>query len=93
MNEKLFNLVGPRMGKVCELVSFITLVSCKHVIVDVRENGVTITAYPYDEEVKDKVIGLMRMYAGKDNEPKVEYSTGKYHNWYTCELTLTYEKD
>lgn len=57
MNEKLFNSVVPRMGKVCELVSFITLVGCEHVNVDITSLGLCIEAYPRDEETKDKVMG------------------------------------
>ena len=93
MNEKLFNSVGPKMGKVCELVSLITLVGCEHVTVDVTSEGVGITAYPRDVETKDKVMGLMRMYARKDDELQEEPHKGEYHNWFTCQLIFNFEKD
>lgn len=93
MNEKYFSAVMPRLAKAYELVSFIALADCKHVMIDVSTTGVGITAYPYEEETKDKVMGLMRMYAGKDDEVQEEPHKGEYHSWYTCQLVFNFEKD
>lgn len=93
MNEKYFSAVMPRLAKANELVSFLALAGCKHVTIDVNSAGVGITAFPYDEETKDKVMGLMRMYAGKDDELNEEPHTGEYHSWWTCQLIYDYEKN
>lgn len=93
MNEKYFNAVRPVLGKAYELVSFIALANCKHVNVDLGVSGVTITAYPYEAEIKEKVMGLMRMYAEKDSELKEEYHTGEYHSWWTCDLHFNIKND
>jgi len=92
MNEKYFNAVRPVLGKAYELVSFITLADCKHSSIDVTFDGVGVTAFPRDVETKDKVMGLMRMYAEKNDELLEEPHKSKDHSWYTCQLIHHFEK-
>lgn len=93
MNEKYFNAVRPALVKANELVSFITLADCKHVTIDVTIDAVGVTAFPRDVETKDKVMGLMRMYAEKDDELQEEPHKSDNHYWYTCQLIHYFEKD
>lgn len=93
MNEKYFNAVRPALGKAYELVSFITLADCNHVTIDVTFDGVGVTAFPRDVETKDKVMGLMRMYAGKDDELQEEPRKSENHSWFICQLIHNFEKD